>query len=819
MVGKKHTDLPHDVLRPLYNYAPIRANSKTDFLFTTFDKTTRLYSAFTATTNSMYKFSDTYDVHISGSSYSAKTTVPISNVSRNKKIPLIGDPSKLYGPYVFSEAYAKNGGDIIIDETDPLNYLRVSAVTSGIYRFTYKSYINIKYKDTQWCEYVTNSFPSGMSHNYPQSNFEIKRLINTSIIQAGYNETNTALQDTGFKFYPGRKFKDDKGNYDVPENTGILDFKFNVSLIKTTTGGTQSTLKRYTLKRSKLDGTASGYLTLDVTNSDKTSSGSNVCVLSAVSSSTIFSKELPINLDTGLIHIMSGDTVHVEYDSSWNTTSKGGFFGLSGGETDIDINLGHKLDENYNVKEAPWFRGVKSTQKVVSNNLFFDQSKTSKPFKMVIGKVERDVKLEGSLYLTGKNDKCGNMMTPSVSSTSFKQLSFVDTEPKNEKLIWDVKSNRPTNKWQKMIESNKIKDYTLTQTPQCPLNICPLTKMKDNGVFCFYLPTYSDEEAPTCDFTFPQVSQSYIIINRFRNPFGKTLTHYIVVTPDCSFYKPCSGSKPIKSYNVLEKTRLDDRSVVSECKKLTIKGKEIKIIDSRSHYNPAPTIIPTYNKCRYYCQCPETLSDNEGLGIDSIYGTTNIFTDTETENCAQCLDKANTYCKNLNENCKAYLIDKCKSNNDYIITEEGTPAIKNKGVIRSNIFYPPAGGPPGSPAGPPVYSQAPTTSINSPESNQGRPEGTVTNSYTCIDGVCLQSPSGEYPSLTTCLANCTEPPPPPGGGGSGGSDSDVSDSDGDPTVDDGGEDSEGGGGGICPDGQYWCEAAGSCIKLDIPCEK
>ena len=199
------------------------------------------------------------------------------------------------------------------------------------------------------------------------------------------------------------------------------------------------------------------------------------------------------------------------------------------------------------------------------------------------------------------------------------------------------------------------------------------------------------------------------------------------------------------------------------------------------------------------------MSDNEGLGIDSIYGTTNIFTDTETENCANCLDKANTYCKNLNENCKAYLIDKCKSNNDYIITEEGTPAIKNKGVIRTNIFYPPVGGPP-------VYSQAPTTSINSTESHPGAPGGTVINSYTCIDGVCLQSPSGEYPSLTTCLANCTASPMPPHHSGSRPS-GDDSDNDGDidiPPVDGGERDD--GGKGICSDGQYWCEIAGSCIS-------
>ena len=802
MVGRTHTDSAHEKLRPIYSYAPIKANSRTDFLFTTFDKTLETYSAFTATTQSRYKFSDTYDVHISGASYSAKTTVPISNITRNKNLPLIGDKTKRYGPYVYPEAFNTNGGDIVLDESNPTNYFRVSGVTNGIYRFTYKAYFNVKYKDSQWCEYLTNSLPTGTTGNYPSNNYEIKRLINTSIIQAGYGETDTTLQDTGFKFYPGKKFRDGKKEYDVPTNTGILDFNFNVSLIKTTSAGTQTNLKTFTIKRSKLDGSANDYLTLDVANTDKSSSGTNVCVLSAVSSSTIFSKQIPVTLDTGLITISSGETIHLQYDSSWNSTSKGGFFGLSGGETDIDINLGHRLNENKEVIEAPWFRVVKSTQELVYNNLFFNASKESSKFKMSIGGVERAVKLPGALYLTNSDNRCGNITTPKVTNTTFPKLTFLDTKPSNQKLMWDVKSNRPTNYWQKMIESNKIKDYGL------PADIPTLTIMKDNGVFCFYIPTYIDEDVPTCDFTFPQISQSYVIVNSLKNPFGSVLTHYIVVTPDCHFYKPCSGGKLTTSYNVLHKTRLDERKTFNENKHITIKGRKIKIINSRSHYNPAPTVIPTNNKCRYYCKCSSDVATQ--LNIDPIYNTTTIFTDLETENCSSCLDKANNYCKSLNAGCAPYLMDKCVDSNNYTISEDGKPILdKIKGIAKTNITINPI-------TGHPVVRTTLSDSLLDIESP------IVT--FNCVDGTCFREAGtgGEYATEDACLKNCAaSPPPPPRGivvetprervGTPTYTDDTMLDSD-EPKKEKVEE-------GICKTGYYWCESAGGCINEKIPCKE
>ena len=91
--------------------------------------------------------------------------------------------------------------------------------------------------------------------------------------------------------------------------------------------------------------------------------------------------------------------------------------------------------------------------------------------------------------------------------------------------------------------------------------------MKKEGVFCFYLPTYNSDFGAKCDFNFPQVTQSYVIINKFKNFFGNDLTHYIVVTPSCNFYKPCSGTKLLSDYDILHKTRPDKWKVENVDKK------------------------------------------------------------------------------------------------------------------------------------------------------------------------------------------------------------------------------------------------------------
>ena len=77
-----------------------------------------------------------------------------------------------------------------------VKYFEYSAKTNGLYRFTYKGYLNIEYTDTKWCDYINTTYPTSMVGVYPENDYEMKRLINTSIIKAGSGETKTAVVDT-----------------------------------------------------------------------------------------------------------------------------------------------------------------------------------------------------------------------------------------------------------------------------------------------------------------------------------------------------------------------------------------------------------------------------------------------------------------------------------------------------------------------------------------------------------------------------------------------------------------------------------------------
>ena len=715
-----NSDDSDQTLEPLFTTVPISASSTTDFYFTTFNKTNDTYSAFTT--------GNTFDIHLSGDTTSiSATSIPITNIDRVKTLPMIDDVTKKYRPYAFSEVYSSNGGYLVLDENTPSNYITYTVKTDGVYRFMYKAYLNIEYSDNKWCAYLETEYPSGTTGNYPSTDYEIKRLINTSIIQAGSGETEVVLQDTNQKYHPGYKFKTGReGVEGIPDNTGILKFNLNVDLTKTVSGGTQTTLKNFNILRAVGDGTANDYLTLDVTSVDKGFSGFNICIQSA-STGTIFSKQIPVTLDTGFINLLSGDTVQLTYDVNWESSSK-----LSGA-TNIDINLGHKLDYSGGTIESPWFRVIKSSTSTVNKNLFFDTGKESKAFEMVVNGSRKTVKMDGALYLS--DNKCGNLTVPTVNNNTFNTLTFLDTTGGDGILKWDVKSDKSVNQWQKMIETNSIKDYVITQGKKNTL-----TNMTSNGVFRFYLPTYnSTTYGAKCNFNFPQISQSYVVVNKFKNYFGGLITHYIVVTPTCDFHKPCSGTKVISAYDILHKTTPDKWKVVNINKKLTIGGKEITVVSNKSHYNPTPTTLPKQTSCKYYCKCGQDLA--EQLSLDPIYGTTNILTDLESEKCVDCLKNANNYCLGLNKRCKPVLVGDCKPENDYLEQlNNGERITKTKGSIPvtkgdGDVIPPPPEG---------------------PGDGGGEEQGGSSDSetYSCVDGTCFKDPSGIYSSLTECLRSC-----------------------------------------------------------------
>ena len=670
------------------NYAPISANSNSDFCFTTYSESgsTTVYSSFTTNARSKYESNRTYDLHISGETFSGNTIIPISDIESQKNVKLMGDDTELYRAYAFSNVYSKNGGYLRINNNDrDIDYMTYTVSATGIYRLTYKAYLDIEYKDTKWCDYLERSYPTSFVGNYPATDYQIKRLINKSIIQEGKGERERVMQDTGFKFNPGYRYKSDvpsrEDKIDIPNNTGIEKFTFEASISKkAATGGTPTNLASFSVLRCSLDGSANRYLTLEVNENDKTISGSNVCISANTSASTIFTKRLPVIVDTGFINLSSGETVTLKYDSQWITSSKGGYYGQTG-TANLILRLGHKKDDEGNIIEKPYYRVIKSSDTQVGKKLFFDTSKKSKPFKMVIGNYSREISLDGSLYIS--DTSCGNISTPIINSTTFPQQKFLDTTAPENKLVWDVTSNKkPVNQWQSLVEGNQVKDYTVSK------NKGSMVEMGKDGLFYFYLPTYNDSITPTCNFNFPQISQSYIIVNTFKNYFGNLLKHFIVVTPGCEFHKPCSGSKVISAYDIIHNTRPEDWRVQNVDKKLMINGREITVVSSKSHYNPAPLTLPKQRTCKYYCSCGQSVA--EQLGINPIYGISNIFTDLEAENCNDCLKEANIYCKNLNSVCEPVLVGGCSPTNallsqlNEINSDQEIKVNYSKGRIRTN---------------------------------------------------------------------------------------------------------------------------------------
>jgi hypothetical protein len=822
MVGANHSDQAHDVLKPLYTIAPISANSINDFCFSTYGKkdASEVYSGFTITTGDSNESNKTYDIQLSAASFSAKTVVPISNIETKTKMGLIDDATLQYRPYTFSEAYGRNNGTLIFNESDTDNYLTYSAITSGVYRFSYKAFLNIEYTDTQWCQYLETAYPSAFTQTYPSNDYEIKRLINTSIIQAGMGEKETVAIDSNFVYNAGEKYRDCYSGRekdicgDVPANTGIINFNFKASIVKgSSTGGTGTTLSQFNVVRSReSDGFANEYLTLNVDNNDLTTSGMNSCVLSSMTSSTIFHKQIPVTLDTGFINLISGQTIQLKYETDWTTTSKGGFYDLSGGATALRVNLGHKLDMSGRTLESPYYRGVKASTSIVDKKLFFDSTKKSLPFELKTGGATKTVRLDGTLYLS--DSECGNIKIPYVDNSTFNKLTFLDSTAPDSKLVWDVSVKKPTNDWQRMVESNTIKDYVLSTKSNYQM-----TSMKDNGVFCFYIPTYnSDEYGGKCDFNFPQLTQSYIVHNKFKNYYGNVLEHFIVVTPDCGFHKPCSGTKPKSTYDIIHKTTPADWKVVNLNRKLNIKGKEVNIVSAFSHYNPEPETLASKTKCSYYCKCGQELAST--LKLDPIYGITNIFKDLETNECGDCLEKAQDYCFSLNSKCEAKLVGDCVEENIYTqqVINNLNPRIT---PYTSNLYVTTTGEP--EPGGKPRGGGGGIEPSNGGEPRGGlgnptRPTAAQTR-YSCKDGLCFQDPKGTYTTFEECVEQCNtvivQPPDGPVDNPS------IENETTEETRDGGKYDgpTEVIKEGLCRTGYYWCESVGRCISDREPCKK
>ena len=673
-----------------YDKTPISEFSDTDFCFTNYGVKGGIYTGFTSGD------SYSYDVIISGSTYSGGTTVlPVSSIECGQKLPLIDDITKKYRAHAYSNVYSNN---LIIDETSS-DYMVYSAKTNGIYRFTYKGYLNVGYTDTKWCDYIDTTYPTTMVGVYPENDYEMKRLINTSVIKAGSGETKTAVVDTENLYYPGNR-----------ENNinGVKSFNFKVKLVKTS-NSVETTIKEYKVLRCSSDGAADNYLTINTTNMDKTSKGFGSCVSATTSATTIFDFESLVSVDSGFINILSGDTMKLVYETDWVTTSK------QSGTTNMNISLGHKFVDGVMV-ETPWYRVIKASSKTIKKELFFNQTNESKPFRMVDGNVFRNVKMGGALYIT--DNGCATIEVPDLDTIGFRNLSFVDTNNNNNTLIWDVKSDKPTNNWQKLIEGNDIKDYTITKSNMCTIN--------DYGVLTFNIPQYNDKHGVTCDYTFPQTNHSYVIANDFNNAFGKSFRHHIVVTPECGIYVPCTTEELVSSYDILYKTSPDNRKIAHTTKGITIDGKLITIINAHNNNSNVIDRDSGGVKCEYYCSCGQ--DDAERLGIDPIYGVTKVVIDKSPKNCDDCTKSAVKYCNSVSSGCRVVMVEKCEAYNKII------GDIISDRIIDTQFL-------------PKVDLTTNMTTIN------------TTNAvdyfnYTCTRGSCVRSDVGIYSSLELCQRAC-----------------------------------------------------------------
>ena len=75
-----------------------------------------------------------------------------------------------------------------MDENNPKHYMTYTVKSSGVYRFTYKAFLNVKYTDTEWCDYVSRICPSAVTATtgvFPQNDYQTKRLITQQLYRVG----------------------------------------------------------------------------------------------------------------------------------------------------------------------------------------------------------------------------------------------------------------------------------------------------------------------------------------------------------------------------------------------------------------------------------------------------------------------------------------------------------------------------------------------------------------------------------------------------------------------------------------------------------
>ena len=86
------------------------------------------------------------------------------------------------------------------------------------------------------------------------------------------------------------------------------------------------------------------------------------------------------------------------------------------------------------------------------------------------------------------------------------------------------------------------------------------------------VPQYNNNYGVTCDYTFPQTTHSYVIVNDFNNAFGKSFRHHIVVTPECGLYTPCSTQELISNNISIPKQQITVKHIIKITELISLQG-------------------------------------------------------------------------------------------------------------------------------------------------------------------------------------------------------------------------------------------------------
>tara|TARA_R110000744_G_scaffold114465_1_gene214069 strand:- start:13403 stop:17050 length:3648 start_codon:yes stop_codon:yes gene_type:complete len=632
-------------------YSPIY-DLRNDFFATTYSTIKESFSAatkYSEYTSGSITGSNTYDIYISGNGFTAVTSpttgivIPLNNINRIEHRPFIGVSSPVWVPFNSWQSLSSQtgttkslpgSGPVIIQSGDPTNYTIYKSLSGGTYKFQYNAYLDFKYKDTKWCEYLTTNYLSGTtsSISYPSTEYEIKRLINSSILEYGTTEGETVKQDTGGVYFPGKN--------GLNNDTGLLNFNFNIFLEKQTTSGIISNVVSTTVGASSVTNTSANQYLIEKTNIvQNTFSGFSNCYSSGTSANTIYHTRVPITLDTGLISLSSGETIMLKYNVTFNAVSK-----VSGGDATVELNLGHKIDLSGSSVASPFYRITKYSPTTgntsnLQKSLFVNPQKISKPQKFIDeGGVETEQTTKGTLYVI--NNGYNPISAPVVTQETFKSLTFIDNGLESKTLDLDMTINKPSNNWARQIQDNQLTDYYIP-------NQKDLVEIK-SGVVVFNLPRYDQRNSVTCNYKFPQISHSYIIKNVVSNVRGVDKEHYIVVTPKDKIYVPCFTPTLQEKYELIESQIKITEQIDNVDNQLIIDGQPIIIKTSRSE--PLTQIKADEGfKCSFYCVCQDTKLTK---GLHPFYGTTDVITDTAIFDCDECEDKAEDYCGGLGKTCK-----------------------------------------------------------------------------------------------------------------------------------------------------------------------